>query len=555
MSEDAELLRQYAQSGSETAFAELVGRHLPLVYATALRQGCSDGALAKDVAQTVFIDLARKASSLLGRELLAGWLYTSTRLAASKAVRGEHRRQLREQIAASMQEQTTPPESQADQAELRLVLDEAMSELDAGERNAVLIRFFQGKELKEVGSALGISEDAARMRITRALANLQTLLKQRGVTITTVALGTALATEAAIAVPAGLAAGIAATAVASAAAGTVTTLGIFKSLALAKWALGTVGVVLVGVLAAFLFLEHQRSLGMSYSVKGTFSIQSFTLPKEGEPLLRGTALREFEILLDDSAWKIRVVMVGNTNFDSFIGSYDGTNKLQYFILAWPRPTDDPMSSVSVEASPVPTSGSDFEYPWLAFASGQYFKGQSNHRALSFGDLRSSSSLVRRYEVPCRAALSASPPYLPTAVDYVSTNWATFLEDDGTLTSKPLPESFGERGYASAEFRSSGFTNVHGLSFPTSFECRHNMLRPDAKGTNDLSCVLRVRGTVTSISSTNRRVDCALPAKRYMVGDLRIPDRQVLYPISDGRIPAVDSAVVKAGHVHGVKSVP
>ena len=82
-----------------------------------------------------------------------------------------------------------------------------------------------------------------------------------------------------------------------------------------------------------------------------------------------------------------------------------------------------------------------------------------------------------------------------------------------------------------------------------------MLRPDAKGTNDLSCVLRVRGTVTSISSTNRRVDCALPAKRYMVGDLRIPDRQVLYPISDGRIPAVDSAVVKAGHVHGVKSVP
>ena len=148
MSEDAELLRQYAQSGSETAFAELVRRYLPLVYATALRQGNGDEALAKDVAQTVFIDLARKASSLLGRELLAGWLYTSTRLAASKAVRGEQRRQLREQIAVSMAEHTTAPESQPDQNELRLVLDEAMSELDAGERNAVLIRFFQGKEFK-----------------------------------------------------------------------------------------------------------------------------------------------------------------------------------------------------------------------------------------------------------------------------------------------------------------------------------------------------------------------------------------------------------------------
>ena len=217
MSEDAELLRQYAQSGSETAFAELVGRHLPLVYATALRQGCSDGALAKDVAQTVFIDLARKASSLLGRELLAGWLYTSTRLAASKAVRGDRRRQVREQIAASMQEQTTPPDSQSDQAELRLVLDEAMSELDAGERNAVLIKFFQGKELKEVGSALGISEDAARMRITRALDRLHGLLSQRGLTLSVAALGTALATEAATTAPAGLAGTIAGIALASAA--------------------------------------------------------------------------------------------------------------------------------------------------------------------------------------------------------------------------------------------------------------------------------------------------------------------------------------------------
>jgi len=185
----------------------------------------------------------------------------------------------------------------------------------------------------------------------------------------------------------------------------------------------------------------------------------------------------------------------------------------------------------------------------------YFRGQTNNRALSFEELRSKSGLVRRYEVPCRIAFSAPPPYLPTAVDYVSTNWATFLEDDGTLSSWPLPEAFRERGYTSAEFRSSGFTNVHGLSFPTSFEYRRYMLKPDAKRTNDLSCILKVRGEVTSISTTNQRVDCALPARRYMVWDLRVPDRQVLYPISDGRIPAVDSAVVEAGHVHGTKRDP
>jgi RNA polymerase sigma factor (sigma-70 family) len=173
LSEDAELLHQYAQSGSETAFTELVRQHLPLVYSAALRLVRGDEALAKDVAQTVFIDLARKAGSLLDREVLAGWLYTSTRLAASKAVRGDQRRRRREQIAASMEERTTLPESQQDQSELKLVLDQAMSHLSTDERNAVLLRYFQGKELKEVGLALGISEDAARMRITRALAKLE----------------------------------------------------------------------------------------------------------------------------------------------------------------------------------------------------------------------------------------------------------------------------------------------------------------------------------------------------------------------------------------------
>src|ERR1035437_1381072 len=234
MTDDAELLRQYAQSGSETAFAELVSRHLPLVYSAALRQVRGDEALAKDVAQTVFIDLARKASSLLGRELLAGWLYTSARLAASKAVRGNQRRHLREQIAVSMEERTTPPESQPDHGELKLVLDQAMSELGSDERNAVLIRFFQGKDLKDVGLALGISEDAARMRITRALTKLQTLLKQRGVTITTVALGTALVTEAVAAVPAGLAASISTAAVASAAAGVGITATLVKLMTMTK---------------------------------------------------------------------------------------------------------------------------------------------------------------------------------------------------------------------------------------------------------------------------------------------------------------------------------
>src|SRR5258707_15684021 len=101
---DSELLRRYAENGCETALTELVQRHIDLVYSAALRQVGGDAHLAQDVTQTVFVDLARKASSLTMRSVLAGWLYTSTRFAAAKMIRTEQRRQAREQEAYSMEE-------------------------------------------------------------------------------------------------------------------------------------------------------------------------------------------------------------------------------------------------------------------------------------------------------------------------------------------------------------------------------------------------------------------------------------------------------------------
>ena len=96
---DSELLRRYAENGCETAFTELVKRHLDLVYSAAMRQVGGDTHLAQDVAQTVFVDLARKAASISARSVLTGWLYTSTRYAAAKIVRAEQRRHAREQEA------------------------------------------------------------------------------------------------------------------------------------------------------------------------------------------------------------------------------------------------------------------------------------------------------------------------------------------------------------------------------------------------------------------------------------------------------------------------
>src|SRR5436190_24286509 len=104
MNDDSELLRRYADQGDEKAFAELVRRHVNLVYSAALRQVNGDAHLAADATQLVFTDLARKAGSLAGHRVLAGWLFTSTRFAAAKLIRGERRRHAREQEAQLMPE-------------------------------------------------------------------------------------------------------------------------------------------------------------------------------------------------------------------------------------------------------------------------------------------------------------------------------------------------------------------------------------------------------------------------------------------------------------------
>ncbi len=256
MTEDGDLLRQYAQTDSEEAFSELVRRHLPLVYSAAVRQVQGNSAMAKDIAQSVFIDLAKKAHSLAEHELLAGWLYTSTRLAAAKAVRSEQRRQIRERIAASMH--ADDGSHAKEQIDLSAVLDEAMGKLTARDRNALLLRFFQGKDLKAVGKVMGVSEDAARMRVTRALGKLHVLVTRRGATLSAAGLGTLLAADAVSAAPPGLAASISAVAVTSAiaGAGTVT---LLKALSLTKLKASVIAAVLVaGIVTPLVVHEKAR---------------------------------------------------------------------------------------------------------------------------------------------------------------------------------------------------------------------------------------------------------------------------------------------------------
>src|SRR4051812_6572858 len=220
MIEDSELLRRYAHSHTEEDFAELVRRHLNLVYSAALRQVNGDAHLAQDVTQLVFADLARKAESLASHRVLAGWLFTSTRFAAAKAVRGERRRHAREAEAQLMQELLLPndPDAQLDWARVRPVLDDVLGELSDSDREAILLRFFEGRDFASVGAQLSVNDNTARMRVERALDKLRALLERRGVTSTSAALATVLANQAVVAAPAGLIATVTGAAIAGAGA-------------------------------------------------------------------------------------------------------------------------------------------------------------------------------------------------------------------------------------------------------------------------------------------------------------------------------------------------
>lgn len=287
-SPDAELLEQFARNQSEAAFAELVERYIGLVYSIAFRK-TGNPQQAEDITQAVFIILARKAGSLGPKTVLPGWLHHTARLTAANLQRAELRRIRREQEAFM---QSTINESALDTLwhELSPLLDDAVDNLGASDRDAIVLRFFQNRSLAEVGATLGTNEDAARMRVNRALEKLHKYFSRRGVVSTTAIIAGAISANSVQAAPPALAKSAIAIALAKGAVAGVPVLALAKSTLLTMTmktktvvATAMIGTFILGAGAsgAFLFLQHKLP-PYTFATKPSLTFPNTVFKQDGD---------------------------------------------------------------------------------------------------------------------------------------------------------------------------------------------------------------------------------------------------------------------------------
>lgn len=176
---DAELLAEYARSADAAAFEAFARRHADWIYSAALRM-TGEATMAEDVTQGVMLAASRKASGLSRHPAIVSWLFRATRFGAGAVLRAERRRRRHEAEAARMSAGTGDKGDAAQWAEVREVLDGAVTALPAREREAILLRFYRQLSHAEIAAALSLTEEAVRKRVSRAVSRLRAKIGMPG---------------------------------------------------------------------------------------------------------------------------------------------------------------------------------------------------------------------------------------------------------------------------------------------------------------------------------------------------------------------------------------
>ncbi|HXC36114.1 MAG TPA: sigma-70 family RNA polymerase sigma factor, partial [Candidatus Acidoferrales bacterium] len=297
--DDGALLRQYVENQSNDAFATLVARHINLVYSVALRSA-GEPHHAEEITQAVFIILARKASQLRHDKALSSWLFQATRLTANNFLRSEIRRHRREQ-EAYMQSILNEPGGNEIWSQIAPLLDNAVATLNENDRRAIVLRFYQGRNLREVGVALGGNEESSKKRVARALEKLQRFFSKRGVHSTTMIIAGAISGNSVLAAPPALALSVTAAATANGAAASASTLSLVKgTLKIMAWTntkkaavAGGFALIIAGLgIAAFNGFESWRTSHFP-NIQGTWEGSSMFWD---DGIQRGQAARSHVVL-------------------------------------------------------------------------------------------------------------------------------------------------------------------------------------------------------------------------------------------------------------------
>lgn len=356
--DDHALLRAYLDEGSEAAFAQLVGHYLPLVHSAALRRMNGDEQRARDVTQLVFSELAKSAAKLVTHPALAAWLHQSTRWHAANLVRTERRRKEHEAAAAEHITLMDTPETGPSWESLRPVLDAALDSLRSTDRDAVLQRYFMDQPFAAIGRHFGVTENAARMRVDRALETLRQALIRYGVTSSGAALALVLAQHARAAVPSELTASVvASTACKTAAAGTVAATG--ATFLMTKSAIGLAGACAVA-LSAMLWRQEETNTQLARelaTLQKTLSERSIStarqLSEPSPPELSPEALRHIEdeiLAAAELAVPLTPEQQERVRLDTIVrkGELDGEYAMLFRELNLPPATLDALKTLLVE---------------------------------------------------------------------------------------------------------------------------------------------------------------------------------------------------------------